>query len=136
MGDAAVASPVVLLATLSAAGVLLVVVVVSDTFSVSVIFSNWRKSMRASSVRLLAAHHSALVTTAVLLDTLFTITSDPDSTAPVLAWTRSASPADIKSAISLIRRRSEVVLPSRGGPENKNLRKSISNVFLVLIKWR
>ena len=123
----------VLVTTLSAAGVL---VVMGGASSVSMIFSNWRKSMRASSVRLLAAHHSALVTTAVLLDTLFTIMLDPDSTAPVLAWTRSASPADIKSAISPTRRRNAVVLPSRGGPENKNLRNSISNVFLVLIKWR
>ena len=122
----------VLVTTLSAAGVL--VLVVGGASSVSMICSNWRKSMRASSLRLLATHHSALVTTAVLLDTLFTIMLDPDSTAPVLAWTRSASPADIKSAISPTRRRSAVVLPSRGGPENKNLRKSISNVFLVLIK--
>ena len=126
----------VLVATLSAAGVLVLVVVRGGASSVSMICSNWRKSMRASSVRLLAAHHLALVTTAVLLDTLFTIMLDPNSTTPVLAWTRSASPADIKSAISPIRRRSAVVLPSRGGPENKNLTKSISNVFLVLMKWR
>ena len=78
---------------MSAAGV--VVLVVGGASYVSMIRSNWRKSMQASSVRLLAAHHLALVTTAVLLDTLFTIMLDPDSTAPLLAWTRSASPADI-----------------------------------------
>ena len=124
----------VLVATLSAAG-MLVLVVAGGAYSVSMICSNWRKTMRASSIWLLAAPHLALVYTAVLPDTFFTIMLDSDSTAPVLAWTGSASPADIKSAISPTRRCSAVVLPSCGGPENKNLRKSISNILLVLIKW-
>ena len=76
--------------------------------------------MQASSVWFLIAHHSASATKAVVMDRVLTIIPCLDSTAPVLEWTKLASPADNKSMISPIRQRSAVVFPSCGGPEKSN----------------